>query len=269
MPPASESSAREMRRYWDGVGEAWTEHHPDPVWRAHSDAVYSELLARWLPAGTCERILKTDLFDEAVAEGVYPALEARAAGVVGLDVAPRVAAAACQRFPRLHGIVADARQLPFDDGAFDVVVSLSTLDHFPHRDDIRRALSELHRVLVPGGTLLITLDNASNPLVALRNWLPHGVLQMLRLVPYRMGATCTAGGLLDLLRACNFDVHDTSFIVHCPRLIAVVAARLIERTLSRSARRHFLRALRSCEALDRWPTRRITGYYAAALARRR
>ena len=254
--------------YWNEIGGTWTEQHPDRLWRAHSDAVYSALVARWLPAARPQRVLKTDLFDEAVAEGIYPIVHERADSVVGFDLAPRVAEAACGRYPELQGIVADARHLPFHDGAFDIVISLSTLDHFPQRDDIGRALLQVHRVLTPGGILIITLDNASNPLVALRNRLPHRLLHSLGLVPYRMGATCTSGDFAALLRACNFEVDEVDFVVHCPRLIAVLAARLIDRTTSRTARMRFLRLLGRCERLARWPTRAITGYYTAALARR-
>src|SRR5262249_52589084 len=89
------------------------------------------------------------------------------------------------------------------------------------------------------------------------------------LVPYRMGATCTSGDFAALLRACNFEVEQVDFVVHCSRLIAVLAARVIDRTTGRSAKMRFLRLIARCERLDRWPTRAITGYYTAALARSR
>lgn len=85
--------------------------------------------------------------------------------------------------------------------------------------------------------MIITLDNASNPVVALRNGLPHRLLRSLGLVPYRMGATCGSGDLAALLRTCSFEVDELDFVVHCPRLIAVLAARLIDKTTSRIARR--------------------------------
>ena len=45
--------------------------------------------------------------------------------------------------------------LPFAEEAFDVIVSTSTLDHFAHRRDIVSSLHELHRVLRPGGEVLL------------------------------------------------------------------------------------------------------------------
>ena len=44
----------------------------------------------------------------------------------------------------------DAEELPFVDGAFDLVFGHAVLHHLP---DLGRAFSEFHRVLVPGGTL--------------------------------------------------------------------------------------------------------------------
>ena len=57
-----------------------------------------------------------------------------------------------------------------------------------------------------GGTLLITLDNGRNPLVALRNLLPFSLLRRLGLVPYYVGPTLGPTQLIDYLRAAGFAV---------------------------------------------------------------
>jgi SAM-dependent methyltransferase len=44
----------------------------------------------------------------------------------------------------------DAAELPFEDGAFDLVLGHAVLHHLP---DLGRAFAEFHRVLAPGGTL--------------------------------------------------------------------------------------------------------------------
>lgn len=51
--------------------------------------------------------------------------------------------------------IADAEQLPFDDGSFDLVTCRLAFHHFPDRT---RAASEMHRVLKQGGYLGFT-DN--------------------------------------------------------------------------------------------------------------
>lgn len=54
----------------------------------------------------------------------------------------------------------DATRLPFAEATFDAVIALSVLEHIP---DIERAIAELHRVLKPGGHLLLTIDCAPEP----------------------------------------------------------------------------------------------------------
>lgn len=53
-------------------------------------------------------------------------------------------------------LVGDAENLAFDDGSFDVAVSLGVLHHTP---DTQRGLDEVYRVLRPGGEALIMLYN--------------------------------------------------------------------------------------------------------------
>ena len=56
---------------------------------------------------------------------------------------------------RVEILDGDLRDLPFDDGAFDVVLSSLVLHNVQERDEREAALSELARVLSPGGYLAI------------------------------------------------------------------------------------------------------------------
>jgi ubiquinone/menaquinone biosynthesis C-methylase UbiE len=63
----------------------------------------------------------------------------------------------CVANGRRHGVTlasraGDAEALPFDDGAFDLVIGHAFLHHMP---DPARTLAEALRVLAPGGTLVI------------------------------------------------------------------------------------------------------------------
>ena len=211
------SDALAVSGYWDDIVAGWTERGDDPLWREHSDNVNNALLARWLPQAHLANILKTDLFDEAVSKGIYPFLRNRAGTVLGIDASPKVADAAHTRHPRLRGLAADVLQLPFADESFDGIVSISTLDHFDSAEKIPAAMKELYRVLAPGGTLVITIDNGSNPVVAVRNHLPNSLLRRLGIIPYEMGVTCGARTFVKLLRSSGFHVQDVSFILHAPR----------------------------------------------------
>jgi O-antigen chain-terminating methyltransferase len=100
----------------------------------------------------------------ANAEPAYlAALLARGASeLVGVDLAEA-------DVPGIRTVVADVRQLPFGDDAFDVVVCISTLEHVG-RDNRRygadaerdegatgTALEELRRVVAPDGRLVVTV----------------------------------------------------------------------------------------------------------------
>jgi SAM-dependent methyltransferase len=236
---------------WDAVVRSWRETPATSLLRAYSDAANRRLLERWLPART-GRVLKTDVFDEAVAEGLAPFLAHRAEALVAIDASRAAVEAARRRHPELDARVADVRALPFADGSFDVVVSTSTLDHFAARADIDMGLRELHRVLAPGGLVVVTLDNPWNPLVALRNALPA---RPRALVPYYVGATLGPRALRAALAGAGFAVEELAAVLHAPRLAV-------------RALRPPLRLLLSAERLERWPTRFLTGQFVAARARR-
>jgi SAM-dependent methyltransferase len=75
--------------------------------------------------------------------------------------------------PGLHAVVADLRDLPFDDGSFDLALCISTIEHvgFDNSvygidadrgdDGIARALAELRRVLAPDGRLVVTVPTGA------------------------------------------------------------------------------------------------------------
>jgi SAM-dependent methyltransferase len=59
---------------------------------------------------------------------------------------------------RPHFVAADARHLPFRDERFAVVFSYSVIQHFS-KTDARASLSEIRRVLRPGGRSLVQMPN--------------------------------------------------------------------------------------------------------------
>lgn len=246
---------------WDEIANQWIDRSRDDWWRAHSDAVNGALLARWLAPGT-SAVLKTDLFDEAVAEGLWSTLQSRSALAVGLDISSRVASAAHKRDETVIAVAGDVRTLPFPTSSFDAVVSLSTLDHFRTVADLRAAFGELRRVLHPGGQLILTMDNPFNPLVALRNALPYAVVHGLGLVPYYVGVTGGPGQLRRWLKAAGFEVQEIVTTVHCPRVMAVAAGRLLRRLGART-KRAYANALVVFERMAALPTRFQTGHFIA------
>lgn len=263
----ADAGSESARRYWDAVGTAWQATRRDGLWRRCSDAIHAQWLDRvaaGLPPG---RVLKTDLFDEACGDGLAPWFESHGHDIVACDLALTTARGAVRKPTRVVAAVADVRQLPFSTASFDIVFSDSTLDHFEAEPDIREALAELGRVLRPGGTLLLTMDNPTNPLVRIRNGAPAFWMR-LGVVPYAVGATCHARRLGQWLRATGFDAIETETIMHVPRVLAVPACRWLSALGTRQPGRRMLEGLRFCERLRTTPLQGLTGHFVAAMARR-
>jgi ubiquinone/menaquinone biosynthesis C-methylase UbiE len=91
-----------------------------------------------------------------------------AAQVVAVDLSERMVELA-----RARGVdaqVGDVQELPFADGSFDVAVAAWMLYHVP---DLDRGLSEVARVLRPGG-ILVAVTNSRYHLLELRELVGSG-----------------------------------------------------------------------------------------------
>ena len=77
-----------------------------------------------------------------------------AATLTGIDAAPAMISQARARAedPRLTFVQGVAERLPFDDRAFDLVISTTSFDHWA---DQRAGLGECHRVLEPRGSFVL------------------------------------------------------------------------------------------------------------------
>ncbi len=252
--------------YWESIVGGASAVLDIPLWRAFCDDLHERLIRRWLGGERFEAALKTDLFDEAVGQGLVGVLGALADEVYGVDIAGDIVREAARKHPGLRASVGDVRRLDFAAGTFDVVLSDSTLDHFVREEEIREALGELARVLKPGGRLLITLDNPVNPVVALRNRMPQKQMGELGLVPYFMGRTLSMGGLVGAVADAGLEVLEKRHIMHVPRVVALQLCRMV----SGWGRVHqpLVRAMMACEAAAALPTARFTGHFCAVLARK-
>lgn len=85
---------------------------------------------------------------------------AEGAEVFGVDITETGIALCKKRFEllKLKGNfeVANAEELPFEDETFDCVCSMGVLHHVPNTE---KAVSEIHRVLKPGGLLIVMFYN--------------------------------------------------------------------------------------------------------------
>lgn len=263
----SPSVAYSDSREWDDHVAPFLRHRGGR-WRTYCDHLHLLLVDTHLPSPG-PRILKTDLFDEIAGEGLTEILlhRSRTECVFGIDIAASVVSRALQTSSRLVAPIGDLRHLPFDTCAFDDILSNSSLDHFHSRNEIRMALRELHRVLRPGGRLLVTLDNLSCPVIAVRAVLPFRLLRRLGLMKYPAGATLTRRGLAAMLKDVGFEIMGRSTLMHVPRILAIPLCSRADRRDSTDHSRTVRRLLR-WEIFGRLPTRLVTGHFIAVLARR-
>lgn len=86
--------------------------------------------------------------------------------LTGIDVSEEMLKVARAAVPEAQFQWYDGDKFPFEDGSFDVCIAVCTLHHvpLPGRDAF---LSEMHRVVRPGGLLAIFEHNRLNPLTRL------------------------------------------------------------------------------------------------------
>lgn len=101
-----------------------------------------------------------DVLDVASGEGYGSAMLAgNASHVTGVDIDPGAISAASARYgraDRLKFVEGSAHAIPFGDARFDAVISFETIEHI---DDPAAFLSEIRRVLKPGGFAVISTPN--------------------------------------------------------------------------------------------------------------
>lgn len=128
--------------------------------KAYQTLMVPALFGEWAPrVAEAARIQPGDrVLDLACGTGVLAGEVARHVGpqglVVGVDPAPGMLAIAREREPALDWRLGIAESLPIEDESLDVVVSQFGLMFF---DDREKALSEVLRVLRPGGRLAIAV----------------------------------------------------------------------------------------------------------------
>lgn len=252
-------------RDWDELGRqtspSW---YLDPIVARQKRDVHLELIRGWWTATGDESVLKTDLFEEAFgADRILQDLLPESRFVCGIDTAESTARAAAERGLEGRTAACDVRRMPFRRDAFHVVISTSTLDHFETREEFVLSLREIHRVMRPGGLLILTLDNPLNPL--------YPVLRLLsqsRLTPYLLGYTPTPETLARMLREVGFEVQEEEWLLHNPRLISTALFLCCRKLFGRYADRPVLWMLSAFALLGKLPTRRWTACFQAVAARR-
>jgi glycogen(starch) synthase len=130
---------------------------------------------------------RSRVVDVGAGPGRLTAPLARRHAVTACDVSAEMLEEARRRSPPgVEFVQADARALPFEDGAFDALVALDLLAHLP---DLPAALAEFSRIVRAGGMLLFDTSNAAP-------WWVPAYPSYVNWRPKRLVRTMLAGGVL-------------------------------------------------------------------------
>lgn len=253
--------------YWDTLADNILPEVSNDLWRRHADYLNCELLKKFLsPYPAFERVLKTDLFDETLGPGLIPFLSEISAEAAGIDISFSTTQHAAGRHTLFLAVNASVTASPFRKNSFDLIISNSTLDHFSSEKEIEDSLGSLVRVLRPGGHLVWTMDNPSNPIVSARNTLTRHFGTIGSLVPYQMGITWGLQKMVRKTSSLGLDVKNTAHFMHCPRILVIQALKYLTKIRKKPTGRLALRTLQIMEKIGNLPTNPITAHYSAVHA---
>ena len=97
------------------------------------------------------------VLDIGCGDGRYlVSLKGKGVEYIGIDSCGALLEEARKNFPDYQFRIGDILDLKFGDNTFDTVMCIATLHHIPSRELQLKALSEIYRVLKPGGKLVMT-----------------------------------------------------------------------------------------------------------------
>ena len=105
---------------------------------------------------------------------LYQILAKKQALYTGLDQSAELVGLAKAKNPGLEFVVGEMTNLPFPDQSFEVVVAIASFNHIPGQELQLKSLSEMKRVLKPGGLVLMTnwnlLSESAQKNIAKHGW---------------------------------------------------------------------------------------------------
>ena len=201
-------SHEDAAEHFDGaVPDGYEQFMVPLMFQPYADDLVRRVVARH-PASVLELAAGTGVVTRGLAAALPASCRIVATDLNGamIDVARRRGAERAPGAENIEWGIADAQSLPFDDASFDLAVCQFGVMFFPDRVESHR---EVRRVLVPGGTYLLTAwDSVAHNAVAAaveaayREVVPDGPPSMVTQVahgyhdPERIRSDLEAGGLI-------------------------------------------------------------------------
>lgn len=217
--PASVSDESPQSSKWDTIAEQM----PD-FFHARSTQYYRAceiaLLRREIGSLAGKRVLKLDLWNEAINTRILHWMDSEGAQAVGLDLSHVVTFRALrnslQNHSRPHLTRADIREVPFRTASFDVVYTMGTIEHI---DEYDVALAEICRVLKPGGRAIIGVpyrwDIFLRPLLV-------AFLEAIGRYPYAPEKSFSASALRREIEAAGLEFRSRTGILAMPGVLRML-----------------------------------------------
>ena len=144
-----------------GAGEIWNWESPAGKirWKRRVEMLCNAIREGW---SVLELGCGTGYFTKELAQ--------TNASITAIDISPvlvKEAEKVVQR-PNVNFAIDNAYQMTFKDETFDAVVGSSVLHHL----DVGKAITEIYRVLKPGGIIAFTEPNMMNPQIAVQKNIP-------------------------------------------------------------------------------------------------
>lgn len=255
-------------RYWDSVAFGIKKSHLEKNIAIYKKHEHIRLIKGWAKGVGGKRILKTDLYEEAFGTDNFLFWVAQQkAQVFAADISRAIAAKAKLNSLRsknnlLNFSVSDIRNCAFKDDSFDLIISNSTLDNLAYCD-IRQSLYEMKRILKPDGLIILTLDNAHNPLYTLG----YIIEKLANTNKYYQDKCYSLREAETLVGDVGLIVEDSTAIVHIPTPFNKIAL-ILKGIHNVYSERIIRRCISLFSNLGRKRTKFLTGWFIALKIRK-
>lgn len=205
-----------------------------------------DLVVGWVEALAAKAPDKLSIIDVGCGAGWLTPYLLKFGNVTGTDLSDEVLARSAQRWPTVKFVAGDFMALAFEEGVYDVIVTLEVIAHVP---DQAAFVAKLARLLKPAGVLILATQN-------------RRVLKLNKLAKAKPGQIRQHLDIKDLTRTLSphFAVEKVEF--RTPVYARRVIPDRVRRALSKGSRLVFR------GAMERWLERRGLGWSIIVQARK-